>query len=672
MAQSKYGFLPLSVLALTSVSTLAVAEAQEGMEEVKQLSTPSSSLSVGAAYSTDDQTLLGRYNGRSDSGTYLSLDFDINQRDDKTGTWTQVSGRNVGLSNRNLRYERNKQGDWNYFIEYDQLDSVNPYQYQTDLTGIGSSSQATGGATIKPQFSQERKNVKIGMGKHLTKDLNFAISYRQEKKEGDKAWGANPGYAAGFIVEPIDYRTQEVEAKLDYSNDGLQLRAGYLLSLFDSSTESVELDNDGNATVDSTIATPPDNQAHNLYLSGGYKLSETTRATFKVAKLLERQDEAFFMANVASPTRTSLDAKVDTTRVNLGIVSRVMPQLTLKAKLRYDDRDDKTPQSVFIAPDRLNQQTSRTTTNGTLDATYRVKPGMALTAGVDHEKWKRNVTDEPNMAKREKTDETTFRLGARKNLSDTLNASVRLSHGDRDGSDWIPGAADPILVNPIQWSDRKRDKLRLALDWYATEQLSLQLVTEGSKDRYSGAGSMGPSDGKSALVSLDAGYQLNDEWSLTAWVSANETSMQSSTHTYSFSNKAGSEQTWAGDAEDSGVAYGLGVKGEPSELLKVGGQLQFSEDDSTFNMTSIVAPVDSAFAPASALPTITYKQVSLKLFGEYAMDEQRGVRLDYHYEKLKNDDWTWNNFNGYASTTVTQADEDSNSFIGLSYYYRGW
>lgn len=675
MKQFKYGILPLSIWALSAASTAVLAEEQEGMEEIQKQATPSSSVSVGASYSSDDLTMLGRYNGRSDSGANLLLDFDIKQRDDETGTWTLVSGNNIGLSNRNLRYERNRQGDWNYFLEYDQLDSVNPYLYQSDVTGIGTTTQgntAAGTPQSMWQFKQQRENVKVGMGKHLSKAVRFDLNYRHENKEGDKAFGANYDQ---FIVEPIDYRTQEVDARLTYNTENLQLRGGYLLSMFDNPNKAVNY-TDNVGTRSDTVAMPPENKSHNLYFDGGYNLSDTTRASFKLSKVLDLQDDNFLASNPLSPNRTSLDGKIDNTRVNLGLVSRVMPQLTLKAKLRYDDRDDQTPQSLLYqqsGTDYYNQRTSRTTTTGNFDATYRVQPGLAVTAGVDHEKWKRIITDEPNMAKRENTDETTLRIGARKSLSDSLNASVRLSHADRDGSDWIPGAADPeIYVNPIQWSDRKRDQLRLALDWYATEQLSLQLITEGAKDDYSGAGTMGPIDGSRHLVSLDAGYQLNDEWNLNGWISADQTKLNQRSRDASRTVPT-SFAEWGADSKNENVAVGFGVKGEPNDLMKVGLNLQFSEDKSQtpLYVTAVGSGGDNGVGTPS-LPTVTYKKVELKLFTEYAMDEMQGVRLDYRYEKIKNDDWTMNNYVDYSATTITQLAKESNQYVGVSYYYRGW
>ncbi len=701
MTGCRYAMLPLSVSVLSFTVTGVVAqeaEQDDGMAEVRVLSTPVSQLSAGLGYSHDDLPLLGRYNGRSDQSAYLLLDFDINQRDDDTGTWTLVDGRHVGLSNRNLRYERNRQGDWNYFIEVDQLDSLNPYQYRTDLSGMGTDQQATGGSESALRLAQQRQNINIGMGKHLSKDVDVSLSYRRENKEGQRSWGRGGSYAfAGsfeqtfFLVEPIDYRTQEVDAKLNYSGEQLQLQGGYLLSLFDNPTQAVTLD------ISSAIpsaspqltATAPDNRSHNLYLNAGYQLSALTRATLKLSQQQDRQDERFYQANPYN-SRSDLGGKIDTLRFHLGLHSRLTPALTLNAKWRYEDRDDKTPKARYIPTfGQYNQLETRTVTSGLLDATYRVDSGLSLLTGLEHEVLKRGAVDDANMSRRAQTDETSLRIGARKKLSDSLNGSVKLSHSQRKGSAWLPGSGilagtlltTPIAhnyVNSIQFADRDRDQLRMALDWYASEQLSLQGVVEASQDQYSGL-PLGVRDGSSRLVSIDASYQLSDEWSLSGWVSSSRRQLESSTQGWSdldlsnyLSNYSDSMQSWVGTSKDKGYALGLGIKGQPTDEIKLGAKLQYSNDRNRFDMSALSAPIDPLFAANGSLPSIEYRLSQLILFGEYAIDAQQEVRVDYRYERISNNDWSWNNHTDYAATTVTQLAKDDHHFIGIAYVYRGW
>ncbi|WP_207063607.1 MtrB/PioB family decaheme-associated outer membrane protein [Motiliproteus sp. SC1-56] len=696
MTAFKQGIVPLSACLFGLVAGAATAQDDE-LEEVRLLSTPSSSVSAGLGYSSDDLKQLGRYNGHEESGFHLLLDFDINQRDDETGTWTRVDGRRVGLSSRSLRYERNRQGQWNYFIEFDQLDARDPYDYRTGLRGTGSDQQRLTGNLRSIELSQERRNFKLGMGRKLTSELDFNLTYRHERKEGERNWGTAASVGSDiqsfFLVEPIDYRTQELIASLDYVTDRLQLQGGYLLSLFDNPTEVVTLDFssvDPSASPRET-ATAPDNSSHRFYLDGGYAFTDKTRGSLHIAYQEDHQDEDFYQSNPFN-FRDDLGGEVATTRINLGLVSRVLPELTLRGKLRYMDRDDKTPQVQYIITSgRVNQLTSRSSLNGSLDATYRLKPGTTLSGGLEYEDREHSEVDDPNMARRDDNQEFTLHVGARQTLSDTLQGSVKLLHADRDGSGWKPGSGiaegtlltTPVakdFVNSIQFADRERDQIRLMLDWFASEQLSLQWLTEFSQDEYDGQ-PLGPRDGDKLLLSLDGAYQLNDEWRINGWVSWRDYTLDTSTHGWQdltsgdfAASYTGSEQTWSGEQRDLGRAIGLGIEGLTGDEIKVGAKLQYSNDDSSFDMSVIDAPSDAQFAPAGSLPTIEYKTLQFRAFAEYPLDDwgNQGLRLDYQYERIENDDWTWNNHTGYDQTRVSQDSRESNHFIGLTYYYRGW
>ena len=128
------------------------------------------------------------------------------------------------------------------------------------------------------------------------------------------------------------------------------------------------------------IALPPDNHSHQLHLSGGYGFTPTTRGTFKVAYAEARQDDAFptgAAVPLAPGIGNNLEAKVDTTLAQAGIVSRPMPKLTLRADLRYEDRDDKTPVRAATSPPPAqrpprarNEPRSIRTTKGKAEASY--------------------------------------------------------------------------------------------------------------------------------------------------------------------------------------------------------------------------------------------------------------------------------------------------------------
>src|SRR5260221_505123 len=92
----------------------APAWADERDDEIARLVKPDSQVSVGVGSVSNDNTRFGQYNGLAKDRLYLLFDVNVRRRDDATGTWLNITGRNLGLDSRELRLEGSKQGDWGY------------------------------------------------------------------------------------------------------------------------------------------------------------------------------------------------------------------------------------------------------------------------------------------------------------------------------------------------------------------------------------------------------------------------------------------------------------------------------------------------------------------------------------------------------------------------------
>ena len=91
-----------SALTMTLLALSAPALAAEP-DEVTELSKPESSISLGIGYASDDSRRFGQYTGITEEGGYGLADISIANRNDDTGTWILLEGRNLGLDNRDLR-----------------------------------------------------------------------------------------------------------------------------------------------------------------------------------------------------------------------------------------------------------------------------------------------------------------------------------------------------------------------------------------------------------------------------------------------------------------------------------------------------------------------------------------------------------------------------------------
>jgi hypothetical protein len=82
-----------------------------------------------------------------------------------------------------------------------------------------------------------------------------------------------------------------------------------------------------------------------------------------------------------------------------------------------------------------------------------------------------------------------------------------------------------------------------------------------------------------------------------------------------------------------------------------------------------VGAASGSSSPAS-LPGYFYRQLSFKLFADYAIERNSGLRATFIYDRRKTNDWTWAGYTYSDGTTVSQPNLQDTSFIGASYYYR--
>jgi MtrB/PioB family decaheme-associated outer membrane protein len=637
----------------------ATAPALADDEEIKQLTQPESSARLGLGYLTDDDRRFGQYTGVKNQGSYLLLDLDYLKRDDATGTWTRFFGRNVGLNSRELRGEYGQQGNWRGFIDFNQIPRNEPVIVNTGLTGIGTSHQALNGTVQRNvELDTRRDRVGLGFDKQLMPGLDFQARYTTEDKTGARLFGRG---TAEFLTDPIDYRSQQLEATLGSSNEKYQLQAGYYGTAFSNKNNVL------NVSTGADIVLPPDSESHQMFVSGGYSFTPTTRGNFKAAYTRASQNDTFFTApTFPGNSQTNLQGRVDTTLLQAGVTSRPTRELSLLGNLRYEDRDDKTPSVQFLTPstgrDGFNTPFSRTTTSAKGEAAYMLPSNVRLIGGIDYEKKKRSVLTVRQASWREENDETTLRLEARRSLSETLNGSVAYLYSTRNGSNFLPAnnnvAVD--LVDPVHFADRNRNKLRLTADWVPMEALSLQFVADVAQDDYD-TRNLGPEKGKATSFAIDANYVLNDAWQLLGWMSFDDNRMDQSTQTGANGAQVPA-QTWQANLRNKGQAVGLGVRGKPTGALEVGADVQYGRDSNAYNLNAVLPP-------AALLPEINTNRTTMRLHGQYTIQKNLSVRLDLVYDRFKTNDWTWTNWVYSDGTTATNPNTSS-TFLGISLIYR--
>ncbi len=396
----------MSVLAMLVLAAISQAHAQSA-EEPTKLTEPESSINIGAAgLSGDnkDRAQFGMYNGmRKDTG-YLLLDFDYVTRDNATGTWTNLEGRNLGLDIRELRAGMQKQGNWRVSGEYNEITRRSPFTVNSGMVNAGSSTPqvvaiSALGSGNDLDFKLQRKAVSGNVEKWLSPSLKFEASFKNEDKDGVRQWGRGydcAAYVCGpstttalnqanflknavlMIPEPINSTIRQFDAKFVFHDEKLNLVTAYYGSFYTNTNGNISpiVPNSlygGNGTlvgalfpaVGSNIiagggtslqnvlqlpmALQPDNQAHQFSVAGNYSFSPTTKATFKYAytHATQNKDYASMGLSGSAPGANNLEGRVDSVAAQMGLTYRPLKDLSMLANVNYARKEDKTPNALY-------------------------------------------------------------------------------------------------------------------------------------------------------------------------------------------------------------------------------------------------------------------------------------------------------------------------------------
>ncbi|WPC66819.1 MtrB/PioB family decaheme-associated outer membrane protein [Rhodoferax ferrireducens] len=690
-----------TALALAVCAAFAPVQAQA---EDDAASAAQTTISVGLGAvdgSNADRALFRQYNGLRDQSAVGMLDIDYSLRKPETSSWVQFTGSNLLGDTRELGLVWKNPGSWKFTADYGELVHYDPNTVNTGLLGAGST---TPQVVVVPQgtgaeldLKTKRTSLGLGFTKIISPRLQFAVDLKTENKEGARLFGlgqicsplitgsCNTALGSGVLMlpEPINANHSQVEARLSYALEKLRFSVGYYGSFYRNDNAALQPNLGGFASttpVLNSLALAPDNQAHQLDLSGSYDFTSTTHGSFKLGYAQATQNADFAGAGLVGPAGVAnLGAQVNTTMAKIGITSRPIPKLSLLADLRYEDKDDQTPLANYnvagagaTAVSATNRDLSSKKIKGKLQASWQFTSDYRGTLGADYESIDRGAFTATSAVSgfiplRQETTETGVRAELRRRLTNDLSGAISISSSKRDGSNWLQGSSSATGVTEVAdpatslssaifmptLADRQRDKIKLFADWQPSEKLSLQFSAEEGKDKFSTPSTYGLHDTRMNQFSVDWGYALSDKWALNGYVSQG-------LQTLNQSHPAG--YVIAFDNTNTGV--GLGFTGKLASKLLVGGNLSYVDDKSVYKQTLV---------SSGGLPDVVYRQTALKLFGKYELEKGSSVRVDLVHQRVSVNDWAWDNngaqFAYSDGTTVTQNPNQTVSFIGVTYIY---
>lgn len=660
---------------------------------------------IGIGVADGDRALAGQYGTIPRRDATLLLGIDHRRHDATSGISTRLTGSGLLGDARELDLRWKRQGDWAVHARYDR-------QVRREPLRISSAGDT----------ELRRTGLGLGLAKILGTRWQLELTMRSEDKEGTRPFGigftcpstlaptcgpptgTETGWAVLPLLEPIRANHSQVELRATYGGESLRLSTGYHGSFYRNHHGSVTPDVPASlnnplgvpmplsaglhAILGQPVALPPDNQHHRFDLAGTYTITPTTHLTFKLAQGRATQQQDFTAAGFsAAPAGvTNLGGRIDTTLAQAGLTARPLPKWSLRAQVRYEDRDDRTP----LAPYNIegtetytNRRLPQTRWRTQLHASRQLGSDHSASLGAEHEAIDRGVFTVTSAvaglsALRQKTDESTVRAELRRRVDDGVSGTLSVASSRRRGSNWLrdnsgrgvtevsdptlPSAGFATAIFMPTLADRDRDSVKLQADWQPTEDLAIQLSAQSGRDRFRTPSVYGLRRTGHDQLGLDASYAMSPRWSLSGHLAYGSQTLRQArpaAAVLSFDNRS--------------TSVGLGVTGKPRDSLELGGSIGFIDDRSSHRQTldpAADAPTASLLA-AGGLPDIVFRQTRLSMYARHALDKRSAVRVDLLHQRSKWTDWAWAH-DGVAfvysdGATVAQATVQAATWIGITY-----
>jgi MtrB/PioB family decaheme-associated outer membrane protein len=715
----------LAMLAPALSLNLAMADEPEVIEDGNV------SVGVGVVGGSDaDRAQLGQYNTvKRDRNAGAGLSVDYTLRNQQTLQWVDFKANDLLGDNRDLRLVYKKPGNWKLTLDYGELVRYDANTVNTGMTGLGSTTPTVntllGGAGTGADFdlNQHRKKLGLGLATQINARVQFQVKLGMEQKKGSRLAGvgmacpsllaftcgapslSQTGWATLFLPEPVSANHSQIDARLSYALDRLKFSVGYYGSfyrndlatltpgvpgsLLNGANTLLPLSNGLQSYLSQPLALAPDNQAHQLDVTGLYDINPTNRVNFKLAHAVATQDASFAGAGLTAGVPigvTGFGGRLTTDLVKVGLVSRPMSKLTLLADWRYENRDDTTPLQTYAGLPWTNQNMSLERKRAKLQANWQFSNLYRGSFGVDVEDYDRGTLTPTAAvlgvsALRQNTSETTWSAALRRRMTEDVSGAVMLSRSARDGSVWLRPLGGAMGAVPVDdpatgflptsifmptLANRTRDKIRLGADWQTNDKLSMQFNVDYGQDAFSAPSNYGMKSTRMNGLSVDMNYAYSYAWNLNGYLSTGSQTL----------NQGWAEGQYMAFANNH-TSLGLGFTGKLKSPWQLGGMLTYTYEKDAYKQTldGMASNYDiTTLAAAGGLPDIVYRQTQLKFFARYELDKRSAVRFDFIHLNAHVGDWAW----GYGGvpytysdgTTLVQKPDQSANFLGVMYQHK--
>lgn len=579
--------------------------------------TGSVGVSAGIVDADDNHTINQFGTGNDGAVAGVNSDLAYQQR----GYKAKVQAHQLGMENGFVTMEAGKSGHYKLDVDFQTITTNQGSNAATNLwqnNGMLTLSERT--RTLDLALQRQRSG--IGFEYDFSEVLGLGLSsyarYDREDKTGHRSASLTSPRPTNF-AEAVDETTDKFSAGVVLDGENWVSELSYNGSRYDNNMDDLSLP----YAYDVYSATP-DNQAHQVSLSGQYRLASSVFSGHVVTGRMIQDQELIQMSG--NPVQ-NWDGQVDTLSSNLAASTRVSSRLRLGASYDYSKRDNRS--SVFdFAQYEFNSMSGAFKQNTPMDierqtfktnASYRIASGYRLQAGYDYKQVERSYGE------REETRDNEFWSKLNIRAIDKLTLDFGVSYGERGGSDYqaneLTSDETESLMRKYNLADRKRSEVNASANYAPVEWLTFDLRTYYANDDYN-ATELGLTQAKDYGYDINAHAQLSTSFSVYAfagqqWIDSNQSGDQAS--------------IWHTEINDEFINLGLGATyaGLMDGRLVLGTDYLFANSSSNTGVNGY----NTDSANINDYGSYYSYNHSVSLYGQYLLSPQMAVKLAYQYER---------------------------------------
>ena len=529
-------------------------------------------------------------------------------------------------------------------------------------------------------LTQRRDVVNVGMAYEATRAVGLDVDFTSTRKTGYQPFGASFGFSDGVEMPyPLDQRTNDFSAGLEWANQKGMMRVGHQASYFTNAVETMIWDNPvwgptdatfsngystGNGASKGRMALPPDNHQNVISVTGLYKMPAHTTLNGIFAFTDQSQDGRLipFTINTAiidNPTlyplhmdRLTAQAQVRGYNLAANLNSRPNRAIGFTLKYRYNKHDNLTPHfngEEYVRFDQVWEETGSETeqfdvTRNTFDAAlaFNLPAYTTFRVGYGYDKADRTGRGFSGMK------DDTFRMSLDTVGNQYVTFRGAFEHVTRTGEGFSEASIEEGGGQPnlrfYDEADRDRDRASVTVMITPVPMVSINAAYASGKDTYKGEGhEFGLLDADTTTYSFGFDVSPTDLVMFGVSYGRDEfTSTQKSRNANPPPDPSWTDpnRDWYLDNDETvnNVDFYL-------DLFKLAGTTDvrfdyiLSDSDNAFVHYGPRITALRAIGQSEALPNVTNKWQRFSADIKYFFTAKAGIGLGYWYEKFDVEDF---------------------------------